>query len=78
MSIYQLDHTSLQQLRQLCPKERITRVRTFAALMVGLMQRKAVQLAHIALKLPARAKELRIVRRLERLLDHAALRGREW
>jgi hypothetical protein len=78
MSINQLYHTSLQQLRQLRPKERITRVRTFAALMVGIMQSKSVQLSHIALKIPARAKELSIVRRLERLLDNAALRVREW
>src|SRR5689334_21856326 len=78
MSINQLYHTSLQQLRQLCPTERITRVRTMAWLLVGIMQSKSVQLSQIALKIPARAKELSIVRRLERLLDNAAVRVREW
>lgn len=78
MSINRLYHTSLQQLRQLRPRERITRLRTFAALMAGIMQSKSVQLSHIALKIPSRAKELSIVRRLERLLDTGALRVREW
>ena len=78
MSINHLYHTSLQQLRQLRPTERLTRVRTFAALMAGIMQSKSVHLSHIALKIPARAKELSIVRRLERLLDNAAVHVREW
>jgi Transposase DDE domain len=78
MSINHLYHTSLQQLRQLCPTERITRVRSCAWLMVGILQSKSVQLSQIALKIPGRAKEPSIVRRLERLLDNAALRVREW
>ena len=78
MSINQLYHTSLQQLRQLCPSERITRLRTFAALMAGIMRSKSVQLSHIALTIPGCAKETSIVRRLERLLDNRALRVREW
>lgn len=78
MSTNHLYHTSLQQLRQLCPSERITRVRTFAALMSGIMQSKSVQLSHIALKIPGPAKEPSITRRLERLLSNAALHVREW
>jgi hypothetical protein len=78
MSINQLYHTSLQQLRQLRPTERITRLRTFAALMSGIMQSRSVHLSQIALKIPGCAKELSIVRRLERLLDNDALRVREW
>jgi hypothetical protein len=78
MSINQLYHTSLQQLRQLRPTERITRVRAFAALMSGIMQSRAVHLSHIALKIPGMAKELSTVRRLERLLDNRALCVREW
>ncbi len=77
MSINHLYHTSLQQLRQLRPSERITRLRTFAALMSGSMQSKSVQLSHIALKIEGRAKEPSIVRRLERLLSNGALRVRE-
>ena len=78
MSINQVYHTSLQQLRQLRPKERITRVRTFAALMSGILQSRSVHLSHIALKLPGRAKELSSVRRLERLLTNRALHVRAW
>jgi hypothetical protein len=78
MSINHVYHTSLQQLRQLRPSERITRVRAFAALMAGIMQSKSVHLSHIALKIPGRAKELSIVRRFSRLLDNGALRVREW
>jgi len=78
MSINQLYHTSLQQLRQLRPNERITRLRTFAALMSGIMQSRSVHLSHIALTIPGPAKELSIVRRLERLLSNAALHVREW
>jgi hypothetical protein len=78
MSINQLYHTSSQQLRQLRPSERITRVRTFVWLLVGIMRSKSVQLSQIALKVEGRAKQLSIVRRLERLLANAAVRVREW
>jgi hypothetical protein len=78
MSINQLYHTTLRQLRQLCPTQRITRLRTFAWLMVGILQSKSVQLSQIALKIPGRAKETSTVRRLERLLDTEAVRVREW
>lgn len=78
MSINHLYHTSLQQLRQLRPRERITRVRTFAALMAGIMQSKSVHLSLIALKIPGSAKELSVVRRFSRLLENRALRVREW
>jgi hypothetical protein len=78
MSINHLYHTSLQQLRQLRPTERITRVRTFAALMAGIMQSKSVHLSQIALKIPGSAKELSSVRRLERLLTNPALHVRAW
>jgi hypothetical protein len=54
------------------PSERITRVRTFAALMNGIMQSRSVHLSHIALKLPGRAKELSIVRRIARAWLHSA------
>jgi hypothetical protein len=78
MSINHLYHTSLQQLRQLRASERITRLRTFAALMSGIVQSRSVYLSQIALKIEGRAKELSIVRRLERLLANAALRVRDW
>jgi hypothetical protein len=78
MLINHLYHTSLQQLRQLCPSERISRVRMFAWLMVGILRSKSVQLSHIALAIPGQAKETSIVRRFSRLLDNQALHVREW
>lgn len=78
MSINQLYHTSLQRLRQLRPKERITRLRSLAALMSGLLLSRSVHLNRIALKIPSRAKLLSIVRRLERLLANTALNVRDW
>ena len=76
MSINRVYHTSVQQLRQLHPTERITRVRGLASLMAGILYAKSVQLALVALAIPGRATERSIVRRLERLLDNAALRVR--
>jgi hypothetical protein len=76
MSINRVYHTSLQQLQQLHPHQRITRLRTLAALMAGILLAKSVHLAHIALRIPGKATERSIVRRLERLLDNPALRVR--
>lgn len=76
MSINRVYHTSLQQLRQYHPTERITRVRGLAWLMAGILLAKSVQLAQIALVIPGQATERSIVRRLERLLDNHALRVR--
>ena len=76
MSINRVYHTSLQHLRQLHPSERITRLRGLAWLMAGILHAKSVQLAQVALAIPGQATERSIVRRLERLLDNAALRVR--
>ncbi len=65
-------------MQHLRPSERITRLRTFAALMSGIMQSRSVQLSQIALTIPGRAKETSIVRRLERLLANPAVHGRSW
>lgn len=77
MSINRVYHSCLQQLRQLHPNHRITRLRSFATLMSGLFEAKSVQLPKIANQIPAPAKERSITRRLERVLDNRALRVRE-
>lgn len=77
MSINQVYHSCLQQLRQLYPSQRISRLRSFATLMNGIFQAKSVQVPKIANEIPARAKERSITRRLERGLDNRALRVRE-
>jgi len=76
MSINRVYLTSLQQLQQLHPSERITRLRGLAWLMAGILHAKSVQLAQVALAIPGQATERSIVRRLERLLDNTALRVR--
>ncbi|HIC94813.1 MAG TPA: hypothetical protein EYP09_11300 [Anaerolineae bacterium] len=78
MSINQLYYTWLEELRQLCPGERITRLRNLAWLIVGVFQSRSVHLGKIATKIPGSAKQLSIVRRLSRFLANPALRPRQW
>ena len=47
-----LYHTWFEQIRQLLPDERITRVRNFAWLLVGIYRGKSVHLSDIASKIP--------------------------
>ncbi len=78
MNTNQLYNNLLQQIMQLQPKERITRIRTMAWLMVGIFQSRAVHLSKIAVRIPGRALLLSVTRRLERFLDNPAVRVREW
>ena len=78
MSANRLYHTWFEQIRQLLPDERITRVRNFVWLLVGIYESKSVHLSDVASKIPGRAKELSIVRRLSRFLANPAVRVREW
>jgi hypothetical protein len=78
MSANRLYHTWFGQIRQLLPDECITRVRNFVWLLVGIYGSKSVHLSDVATKIPGRAKELSIVRRLSRFLANPAVRVREW
>lgn len=78
MSINHLYHTWLRQILQLCPGERITRLRNLTWLIVGIYRSKSVHLSKIALKIPGDAKTLSIVQRLSRFLQNPAVRVREW
>jgi len=78
MSVNHLYHTWLKRIKQLCPQERITRLRNLAWLIVGFYQSKSVHLTKIALKIPGDANLLSTVRRLSRFLDNPAVRVREW
>jgi hypothetical protein len=73
-----LYHTWIQRIQELQPDQRITRVRNFAWLMVGIYQSRSVCLSRIAGKIPSSAKLLSTVRRMSRLLDNPAIRVREW
>ena len=78
MSINQLNHTWFHQIRELHPHLRITQVRNFVWLMLGIYQSRSVYLSRIAGKVPGQAKLLSITRRLSRFLDNPALRVRHW
>src|SRR5215210_698043 len=73
-------HLTLQRLLlQLRPGERLTRIRNFSRLLVGLCLSRSVHLSKIANKIPTTKASLPSdTRRLSRLLDNAAIRVRDW
>jgi hypothetical protein len=73
-----LYHTWFQRIRELRPDQRITQIRIFVWLMIGIYQSRSVCLSRIAGKIPGPAKLLSTTRRLSRLLDNPAVRVREW
>src|SRR5215210_1068265 len=88
MPINQLHLTLRRLLVQLRPGERVTRVRNFSRLLVGLCLSRSVHLSKIANKIPTttttttstttEATLPSATRRLSRLLDNAAIRVRDW
>jgi hypothetical protein len=66
------------RIMELRPGQRMTQVRNFVWLMVGIFQSRSVCLSRIAGKIPGSAKLLSATRRLSRLLDNPAIRVREW
>jgi hypothetical protein len=78
MTINRLYLTWFQRIRQLRPDERVTRIRTFVWLMVGIFHSRSVQLSQVASKIPGRAVLVSMTRRLSRWLDNPAVRVREW
>lgn len=78
MPTNQLYDTWIQQIRKLRPEQRITQVRNFVWLMIGIYQSRSVYLSRIAGKIPGQAKLLSVVQRLSRFLDNPAIRVREW
>ena len=73
-----LYHTWNRRVQELRPRQRVTQVRNFVWLMVGIYQSRSVCLSRIAGKIPSSAKLLSTVRRMSRLLDNPAIRVREW
>ena len=78
MSVNDLYHIWLRKIRQLRPLERITRVRNMAWLIAGIYKSRSVQLSKVACKIPATAVLTSITRRLDRFLENAAIRVRDW
>jgi hypothetical protein len=65
-------------LQGLRPDERITRIRNFSWLMVGLYKSRSVHLSKVAAKIPGAAYLTSMVRRLRRLLNNPAIHVRAW
>jgi hypothetical protein len=78
MPINKLYLTWFQRIQELRPGQRITQVRNFVWLMMGVYQSRSVCLSRIAGKIPGPAKLLSITRRLSRLLANPAIRVPEW
>ncbi len=78
MPTNRLYHTWIQQIRELRPEQRITQVRNFVWLMIGIYQSRSVYLSRVAGKIPGQAKLPSVVQRLGRFLDNPAIQVREW
>jgi hypothetical protein len=78
MPINSLYHTWLLQIRQLRPQQRITQVRNFTGLIVGIYESHSVHLSKIASKLSGKATLNSLTRRMDRLLENPAICPREW
>jgi hypothetical protein len=73
MSINDIYHTYFERIAQLMEGERITRIRSFTWLIVGIFLSKSVQLNKIGLKIPGEAREVSVVRRLSRFLRNPGM-----
>ena len=73
-----LYHNWMQQICELRPNQRITQIRNFVWLMIGIYSSHSVTLSKIAGKIPGPAKLVSTTRRLSRFLDNPAIRVREW
>jgi hypothetical protein len=78
MPINRLYHTWIQRILELRPGQRITQIRGFVWLIVGIYYSRSVNLSRIAGKIPGEAKLVSVSRRLSRLLANPAIVARDW
>jgi hypothetical protein len=78
MSTNRLYDTWLRRICELQPQVRITQVRNFVWLMIGMYESRSVHLSKIAGKIPGSAQLLSTVKRLSRFLENPAVHVREW
>jgi hypothetical protein len=78
MSNNHLYNTWIKKMMQLLPNERKTRIQNMAWLITGIFLSRSVHLSRIACKLPGQATLNSLTRRLDRFLENAAVRVRDW
>lgn len=78
MPINQMYRTWIRRICELRPNQRITQVRNFVWLVVGMFHSRSVQLSQVAGKVLGPAKNVSTVRRLSRFLDNPAIQVRDW
>jgi hypothetical protein len=78
MSTNHLYDTLLKRICELRPQQRITQIRNFVWLMIGVYESRSVHLSKIAAKIPGSAQLLSTVKRLSRFLENPAVHVREW
>lgn len=78
MPINKVYDTWKMRIAELRPGQRITQVKAFTWLLVGIYLSRSVCLSRIAGKIPGQAKLLSATKRLSRLLDNRAIQVREW
>ena len=78
MPINKLYDTWKSRIMELRPGQRITQIRAFLWLLVGIYLSRSVCLSRVAGKIPGKAKLTSATRRLSRLLDNPAIRVRAW
>jgi hypothetical protein len=78
MPINDLYHNWMQRICELRPNQRITQVRNFVWLMIGIFQSHSVTLSKVAVKIPGSEKLVSTTRRLSRFLDNPAVNVQEW
>jgi hypothetical protein len=78
MPINRLYDTWKTRIMELRPGQRITQIRVFVWMMVGIYVSRSVSTSKVAGKIPGEAKLMSVTRRLSRLLANPAIRVREW
>ena len=78
MPITKLYHTWMTKIVQLLPNERITRIQNLAWFLAGIYESKSVHLSKVASKIPGKSMLVSMTRRLDRFLENAAFRVRDW
>jgi len=78
MPINKLYDNWKRRIMELRPGQRITQVRAFVWLVIGIYLSRSVCMSKIACKMPGKAKLTSATRRLSRLLENPAIRVRAW